>query len=996
MSKCKYTIKLPDGSLLEIPSDNLLGNRKEFEKALLDWVMEKGEDTLTQDLDAINAIDKQVVVPEMITETIIGQNSLNNLYLLGESAEQLVHLKRIVRNNFKNTNLLSKENILVTSLPEEYSYIYLSDQDIILINNSLGTKQSSYIKGIVDSLAYKYAELNNIDNPLNLILNRDKNFLDFIGIGEKSFTRDSFEYTYFGDSIIKDPSFIQEINKIKEKSKEVKEKYFDNFKDAQDLNYSLEDNYHISELNPGDIITNWRNSKKYYSLFVDYYIDENGQYWVKSFDSNSEELSTKRVNENITGRKVIENYIPENYEIKTDLGYLQINPSFNTEDNYSKNKFLKENLKRGDKVRIKTKSSDEVREILNIQGSTIFYKVKNGTSKTSNLSNITEVFLNKSHHSNILKYKNLSDSDFNNLFKEDDHFKYDKSIIKKEDIVLYNDQKWLVLDKLKNVLILYNPVTEVVENIGVSRIENHYINDGSTFKIKEQFDNNVENFDILATSFNEFEKSKLSYITSDFNIYNYNKAHRFQPSEYLLTNGKLFIITSIRNDFLRVYDGTNFQNLEKSNIKEDSIIFTNAINDPKIEKDNLDKNSFFITQDPSKNIYESNTETRVFKHATIDKGLQFFGSERKDLTGYIDVTNEYIKNNNLDPNLPLYKHQDKNNIYIRKSEGLNRLKFNSDQFSLIFDELLPGAFLDLGNSKYWRTEKKLVDNWLVSYSYISNGKTRTLKKVIGKDALVYRVYTPYYWKNVNNKLNTLLNGSNNLEEGYKTSIEINPLKSYDSPELIVSMASLLESKFGVKINFIHNSELDQFSDIENINQVRAFVRNGEYFVNIDKADIAEPLHELLHMVLASMKYSDFDNYMTLVESISNHPLYNQITENYQEINSDILEETFVTLFSESVRRNILLEGVFTEEVFMNSIKKGIVEMFDLNNDLQNQSSYELLDSPVKDILFQFSSNLLQNQEEIYNTDNALKMMSLSGLYKKLLKEGNLKQQCNGM
>ena len=38
-----------------------------------------------------------------------------------------------------------------------------------------------------------------------------------------------------------------------EKSKEVKEKYFDNFKDQQDLSYSLEDNYHISELNPGDI-----------------------------------------------------------------------------------------------------------------------------------------------------------------------------------------------------------------------------------------------------------------------------------------------------------------------------------------------------------------------------------------------------------------------------------------------------------------------------------------------------------------------------------------------------------------------------------------------------------------------------------------------------------------------------------------------------------------------------------------------------------------------
>lgn len=54
------------------------------------------------------------------------------------------------------------------------------------------------------------------------------------------------------------------------------------------------------------------------------------------------------------------------------------------------------------------------------------------------------------------------------------------------------------------------------------------------------------------------------------------------------------------------------------------------------------------------------------------------------------------------------------------------------------------------------------------------------------------------------------------------------------------MSSILEDKFGIKINFIHNSELDNFSDIEEINDLRAFVKNGEY-INIDKASIAEPV-----------------------------------------------------------------------------------------------------------------------------------------------------------
>lgn len=223
----------------------------------------------------------------------------------------------------------------------------------------------------------------------------------------------------------------------------------------------------------------------------------------------------------------------------------------------------------------------------------------------------------------------------------------------------------------------------------------------------------------------------------------------------------------------------------------------------------------------------------------------------------------------------------------------------------------------------------------------------------------------------------------------------NPLKSYDSSDLIASMSNLLQDKFNIKINFIHDSELNNFQDVPEINKARAFVKNGEYYINIDKASIAEPLHELLHMVLASMKYSDFDNYMRLVESVENHPLYNDIIQNYEEINSDVLEETFITLFTETVRKNILASGVFTEDSFEESVKNAITQMFDLGVSLNRNSTYELMDMNVKDILFDFSSNLLENRNEIYNTDNAVKMMALSSLYRKLLKDGDLIQKCNG-
>lgn len=235
----------------------------------------------------------------------------------------------------------------------------------------------------------------------------------------------------------------------------------------------------------------------------------------------------------------------------------------------------------------------------------------------------------------------------------------------------------------------------------------------------------------------------------------------------------------------------------------------------------------------------------------------------------------------------------------------------------------------------------------------------------------------------------------NPDENIKTSKELNILSSYDSPEMIVAMSSILEEKFGIKMNFIHNSELEEFSDIDEIHDLRAFVKNGEYYINVDKANIAEPLHELLHMVLASMKYSNPENYMTLVSSIIDHPLFSEVSQKYAETTPDLLEETFVRLFSETVRKRILNSGVFTTESFMASVKEGITEMFDLQETLEGTSAYDLLDMEVREVLTNFTSTILGEMDSIYNKDNALVMMSISTKLRELIKDGNLKEQCNG-
>jgi len=233
-------------------------------------------------------------------------------------------------------------------------------------------------------------------------------------------------------------------------------------------------------------------------------------------------------------------------------------------------------------------------------------------------------------------------------------------------------------------------------------------------------------------------------------------------------------------------------------------------------------------------------------------------------------------------------------------------------------------------------------------------------------------------------------------KGVQTSLNLTHLDATDSPEILVSMAELLQDKYGIKINFVHTSELESFgADVKSMKGLRAFVLDGEYYVNIDNASIADPLHEFMHVILGSMKYSNQEKYEELVYSVRNHPMFETVSKVYQEVTLDQLEETFIKLFTETVRKRILVEGVFTEEVFDEALKNAVTEMFDLKDSLEGTSSFELLDSQVRNILVDFNSSLIQNTTSFYNQDHAVSMIAVSSVLRQLIKDEKLKEMCNG-
>jgi hypothetical protein len=54
------------------------------------------------------------------------------------------------------------------------------------------------------------------------------------------------------------------------------------------------------------------------------------------------------------------------------------------------------------------------------------------------------------------------------------------------------------------------------------------------------------------------------------------------------------------------------------------------------------------------------------------------------------------------------------------------------------------------------------------------------------------------------------------------------------------------------INIIPVTSNDDFPPELNVSQAKAFIYNGNIYLNIDNATIDSPIHEMLHILLGSM------------------------------------------------------------------------------------------------------------------------------------------------
>lgn len=132
------------------------------------------------------------------------------------------------------------------------------------------------------------------------------------------------------------------------------------------------------------------------------------------------------------------------------------------------------------------------------------------------------------------------------------------------------------------------------------------------------------------------------------------------------------------------------------------------------------------------------------------------------------------------------------------------------------------------------------------------------------------------------------------EDIYEQDTEVN------NAVLMMQTIDKLQDLYGINIKYISNSELnsEEWQQVPGVQSAKAFIFNGDIYVNTDNATIESPLHEMLHLIFGSIKYSEPELYQSLVDQAINFSSYNRTAKLYpNRTQNDLNEEVFITELS---------------------------------------------------------------------------------------------------
>lgn len=223
-----------------------------------------------------------------------------------------------------------------------------------------------------------------------------------------------------------------------------------------------------------------------------------------------------------------------------------------------------------------------------------------------------------------------------------------------------------------------------------------------------------------------------------------------------------------------------------------------------------------------------------------------------------------------------------------------------------------------------------------------------------------------------------------------------------SKNMICNMLFDLGRQYGITMNAITNEDIvnnPEFNEIRGqISDAAGFIHNGQIYINTSLSTIDTPIHELMHLFLGSIRYTQPDLYFGLVQSVESLPNFVELAKPFVgRAMSDIQEEVFVQEFSKfitsspSMFDNInpdIIDNIFYE--LYRNIDSALVGKYSINN-ISNES---ITDKTILQLCKQLQST---KPNPIYAKplDDASTHRLMGNIKEYLMKNNELEMNCNG-
>lgn len=237
--------------------------------------------------------------------------------------------------------------------------------------------------------------------------------------------------------------------------------------------------------------------------------------------------------------------------------------------------------------------------------------------------------------------------------------------------------------------------------------------------------------------------------------------------------------------------------------------------------------------------------------------------------------------------------------------------------------------------------------------------------------------------------------NNNFEIRYKPDEEVNSKIVLDTA--FGKLATLYGIHFKqVYLHDLHNDPM--FKDIIAVDpNPKAFILNGQIYINMNNYSVDSPIHELSHMLIGQLRFAKPELYMQLISLSEQLPNYQKMARTYlNRSRNDINEEIFVTEYSkfitgqksvfDSIDPDIAYQVQFQVNRMIDTMLEGSFGIRDLK--LQDIGKYSL-----KQIADLVNSSKMTSVNSFPLEDSSIHR-KLNNMKSAMLKSGQLKEVCD--